>query len=170
MPTGDFDVDALYTALDTARAARGLSWRQLALEISAQFGRTGLSPIAASTLSGMRGKRFVEGDGVLQALRWLNRTPESFVPGHTPAADEALPYVEADRILRFDAIAIYKALDAQRTVRGLSWPQVAREIGGVAPGGLTRLANGGRVGFPEIMRIFGWIGRPAISFTRVARR
>ncbi len=94
---------------------------------------TGLSPIAASTLSGMRGKRVIEGDGVLQALRWLNRTPESFVPGHVPAANEALPHVDPDRILRFDAIAIYQALDAQRIARGLSWSQVAREIGGIAP-------------------------------------
>lgn len=39
----------------------------------------------------------IEGDGVLQALHWLNRTPESFVPGHMPAANEALPHVEADR-------------------------------------------------------------------------
>jgi len=61
-------------------------------------------------------------------------------------------------------------LDAQRTARGLTWPQVADEIGGVAPGGLTRLANGGRVGFPEVMRIFRWLGRPAASFTREASR
>jgi hypothetical protein len=170
MPASDFSVDALYDALDAERRARGLSWQHLAREISAQFGRTGLSPIAASTLSGMRARRFVEGDGVLQALRWLNRTPESFVPGHTPAANEVLPHVESDRILRFDAIAIYKAMDAQRATRGLTWPEVAREIGRVASGGLTRLANGGRVGFPEVMRIFRWLGRPAASFTREASR
>jgi hypothetical protein len=81
-----------------------------------------------------------------------------------------LPHVESDRILRFDAVAIYKALDAQRATRGLSWPQVAREIGGIAPGSLTRLANGGRVGFPEVMRIFRWLGRSAASFTREASR
>jgi len=170
MRPADFDVDALYEALDAERLARGLSWAQLAREVSAQFGRTGLSQIAGSTLSGMRGRRFVEGDGVLQALRWLNRTPESFVPGHPPASDEALPHVGTDRILRFDAIAIYNALDAQRTARGLTWPQVADEIGGVAPGGLRRLAKGGRVGFPEVMRIFRWLGRPAASFTREASR
>jgi hypothetical protein len=166
----DFDVGALYEALDAARRARGLSWAQLAREISAQFGRTGLGPIAASTLSGMRARRFVEGDGVLQALRWLNRTPESFVPGHMPAANEVMPHVESDRILRFDAIAIYKAMDAQRATRGLTWRRVADEIGGVAPGGLTRLANGGRVGFPEVMRICRWLGRPAATFTREASR
>jgi uncharacterized protein YfiM (DUF2279 family) len=170
MPAGDFDLDALHDALDTERRAKKLSWQELAREISAQFGRTGSRPIAASTLSGMRGKRVIEGDGVLQALRWLNRTPESFVPGHTPASDEVLPHVESDRILRFDAVAIYKALDAQRATRGLSWPQVAREIGGIAPGSLTRLANGGRVGFPEVMRIFRWLGRSAASFTREASR
>lgn len=167
MRAADFDVDALYAALDNERRARGLSWQLLAREISAQFGRTGSRPIAASTLSGMRGRRAIEGDGVLQALRWLNRTPESFVPGHEPTADETLPHVQPDRILRFDAIAIYNALDAQRAARGLTWPHVAREIGGLAPGGLTRLANGGRVGFPEVMRIFRWLGKSAVGFTRI---
>src|SRR5215471_9590882 len=102
MPAANFEVDALYAALDEARRVRGLSWQQLAREVSAQFDRTGSRPIAGSTLSGMRSKRVIEGDGVLQTLRWLNRTPESFIPGHQPSPDETLPHVEPDRILRFD--------------------------------------------------------------------
>jgi hypothetical protein len=37
-------------------------------------------PIARSTVSGRRTKAVAEVDGVLQMLRWLNRTPKSFMP------------------------------------------------------------------------------------------
>ncbi len=101
-------------------------------------------------------------------LLWLDRTPESFVPGHPWAnAEEArLRRVGPDRILRFDAAAIHAALDARCIERGATWARIAAEIGGIAASGLTRLAKGGRVGFPDVMRICAWLGRPAASFTR----
>jgi hypothetical protein len=112
----------------------------------------------------------IEGDGVLQALRWLRRTPESFVPGHSDGLNEdaRLPHVDPHQILRFDAVAIHAALDARRLERQLTWTEVAREIGGGPAAGLTRLADGGRVSFPHVMRIVRWLGRPAASLTRIA--
>jgi hypothetical protein len=77
----DFDVDALYEALDAQRCARAMSWEQAARAISAQFRDAPSRPLAPSTLTGMRGRSVLEGDGVLQMLRWLGRAPESFVPG-----------------------------------------------------------------------------------------
>jgi len=167
---GDFSIDALYAALDAERRARGLSWAQLAGEINRPVGRPRPRAIAASTLSGMRGQRAIEGDGVLQQLRWLRRTPESFVPGLADGdgAAFALPDVPPNRILRFDTRAIYAALDARRRERGLTWTQAAVEIGGVSAAGLTRYARGGRTGFPQVMHIALWLGRPAASLTRVA--
>jgi hypothetical protein len=52
----------------------------------------------------------------------------------------------------------------------MSWMEVADEIGGCTARSLIHLARGGRVGFPHIMRVFGWLGRPATSFTIVATR
>lgn len=164
----DFDVNALYAALDAERQSRGLSWQQVAQEISRQFEHTRATPISSPTLLGLREKSVIEGDGVLQMLRWLRRTPESFVPGLTESEDAALPQIGSDQILRFDAKAIYEALSAQRSKRGMTWKQVADEIGGVNASGLTRLANGGRVGFPDVMRVFRWLGRPAAAFTRAS--
>jgi hypothetical protein len=46
------------------------------------------------------------------------------------------------------------------------WREVAAEIGGVTAASLTRLAHGGRVGFPDVMSIVEWLARPAASFTR----
>lgn len=164
----DFDVNALYTALDTKRQLRGLSWQQVAQEVSRQFEQTRATPISPSTLRGMREKRVIEGDGVLQVLRWLHRTPESFVPGQAETEEAAaLPQIGSHQILRFDAKAIYEALNAHRSERGMRWKQVAEEIGCNASS-LTRLTSGGRVGFPDVMRIFRWLGRPAAAFTRAS--
>jgi hypothetical protein len=76
----------------------------------------------------------------------------------------------------FDIDALYAALDAERVSREMSWSEVVRainslfknvtEIGGINPAGLARLANGGRVGFPDVTRIAEWLGRPVARFTR----
>lgn len=164
----DFDIVALYAALDAQRRQRVMTWSAVAREISGGFARTPAKPISASTLTGIATRDSVEGDGVLQMLRWLDRTPESFVADHPHAtADDArLPALAANRILRFDAKKLYGALETQRTELGMTWRQVAAEIGGVAPASLTRLADGGRTSFPHVMRIVKWLRRPAAFFTR----
>jgi hypothetical protein len=117
----------------------------------------------------MRKRRVLEGDGVLQMLRWLGRAPEDFVPGHPPSAPgAAFPVVTRGRILRFDVPAIYAAIDARRMQRGITWKQVASEIGGLSAAGLTRMADGGRTAFPHVIRIARWLRRPVVSLTRVA--
>lgn len=169
-PFVDFDIDALYQALDAQRQSRAMSWAQVAREINGSAANVSAGGLSPSTLTGMRKRRAVEGDGVLQMLRWLHRTPESFVPGcHGPATrDAALPEVGPDRVLRFDTRAIYAALDARRIARAMTWKQVAQEIGGLNAPSLTHLSKGGRTGFPQVMRIAAWLGRPAASLTRIS--
>lgn len=133
----DFDVAALYTAVDAERQA-------------------------------LRTRRVVEGDGVLQVLRWLGRSPESFVPGAVDGV--GLPDPGPGRILRFDTELIYDALNTRRVERNLTWRQVANEIGDSSEASLTRLAKVGRVAFPLASRIARWLGRPIASLTRVSRR
>jgi transcriptional regulator with XRE-family HTH domain len=171
-PVAEFDLTALYAALDAERQARGLNWQQLAREISRVFSDSIATPISPSTLTGMRSRAQIEGDGVLQMLLWLKRTPESFIPGHKESrvVSLTLPRVGRDRILRFDAVAIHAALDARRVERGLTWAEVAAEIGGFSPAGLTRMAKGGRVGFPSVMRIARWLECPAASLTHASDR
>lgn len=163
-----FDLEALYEALDSQRRARGLSWAEVTKEINALFADVPARPIATSTITGMRSKHSVEGDGVLQMLRWLDRTPESFLPGGGPPTEQKLPDVDSSRILRFDPQAIYAAIETRRGELGMTWQEVADEIGEFSPGSLTRLKDGGRVGFPHVMRIFGWLAEPAASFTRAS--
>jgi hypothetical protein len=166
-------VDALYAVLDAQRRSRGMSWQQVAREISGNGESVpGARPLSPSTVTGMREKGALEGDGVLGMLLWLQRTPESFLAGSDGNSrdTEILPEVPPGKILRFDTPAIYAALNAQRVQRGLTWQQVADEIGGFNPANLTRLKKGGRTSFPGVMRIVKWLGRPAASLTRLSDR
>ena len=72
-------------------------------------------------------------------------------------------------MLRFDARALYRALNEQRQARGLTWAGVAREIG-VSSSTLTRTALGGRMEADGMLAMCRWVGRTAESFVRDIRR
>ena len=122
----DFDIAALYQALDAHRETRGLTWTGAAREISRPFERTPAHPISVSTLRGMPSRGAIEADGVLQMLLWLGRTPESFVLGFVDTSGATLPDVGPRRILRFDTKAIYSAVDAQRIETSLRKQSLSR--------------------------------------------
>jgi len=65
---------------------------------------------------------------------------------------------------RFNAVALYDALDALRRSRGLSWSQVAKEVG-VSVSTLTRTKLGGRMEVDGMLAMVRWVGRTAESFT-----
>jgi hypothetical protein len=124
IPDADFDVAALHSALDSRRSERGITWQAVAREVNRDGERDDVHPISPSTISGLKNKRWgVEADGVVQMLLWLDRTPESFVPGHPGVEhpDARLLRVGGQKILRFDVPSIYLRLDAERARRGLSW-------------------------------------------------
>jgi hypothetical protein len=86
IPDADFDILALHQAIDTKRFERRLTWSAVAREVNRTGERKDPHPISPSTISGLKNRRWgVEGDGVLQMLLWLDRSPESFVPGHPGA-------------------------------------------------------------------------------------
>ena len=162
---------ALCAALDEVRSTRGLSWTELVAEINAPFKFVPSIPISLSTIRGMGGKASVTSAVVLQVLRWLGRSPESFLSGRAPAAGadasaEALPDVGPQRILRFDTKGLHAALDEARREQGVTWRQIASELPGFKEGMLTNLATGPAIGFPRVMRITQWLRRPAAAFVR----
>src|ERR1700722_18157698 len=150
-----FDMCAFHAELDAQRRVRGLSWTQLAAEINRPFESTPSIPISPGTLRDMLKKRSVTSAVVLQVLRWLGRTPESFLSGapRSASSDEQLPKAGLDRILRFDTRAIYDALQQERLRRGLTWQQVADELPGFTPSMLSNLAEGPLIGFPRVMAL-----------------
>jgi hypothetical protein len=61
---------------------------------------------------------------------------------------------------------MHTALDAERLKRGMQWKQVAEELPGFTESMFTNLAKGPLIGFPRVMLITQWVGRPAASFVR----
>jgi hypothetical protein len=167
----EFDMNALSAALDAERSARNLSWVELTVEINEPFRGTPSIPISVTTIRNMRAKRSVTSAVVLQILRWLGRTPESFLAGQKlpSKANEMLPAAGPSRILRFDTRAIYAALNAERVKREMTWRQVANELPGFTESMLTNLATGPLIGFPRVMMLTQWLSRPAVSFVRECR-
>jgi hypothetical protein len=165
--TADFALRALYRALDQRRRERQLTWSALAAEVNRH--RTTLRPIAVSTIKGLETKLNAEGDGILQMLLWLGRSPESFVPSiaHPDAERNRLPDLKRGQILRWDTPALYRALDLRRREDGLTWPDIARAVGST-PAMLANLQKGPRTNFPQVMRLVSWLDQPAVTFTRIA--
>jgi hypothetical protein len=163
-----FDINALQDALDAERSARSLSWVALTAEINEPFRDTPSIPISVTTIRNMHAKRSVTSAVVLQILRWLGRTPESFLSGRqaAPLLGETLPVGGLGRILRFDTEAMHAALNEERVRRGLAWKQIAKELPGFTESMLANLATGPLIGFPRVMMIPQWLGVPAANFVR----
>lgn len=161
-------MQALHAVLDAERRALHLSWIELTAQINKPFDGTSSIPISLTTIRSMQKKRSVTSAVVLQVLRWLGRTPESFLTGHgsSPTASETLPEPGPSRILRFDTRAMHGALEAERARRGMTWKQVAAELPGFTEGTLRNLASGPLIGFPRVMMITQWLGLPAARFVR----
>jgi len=77
MPPTKVDVKTLYAALDEARKARGLSWRQLSALI-------GVSPSMLARLG--NGYR-PDADGFATLVSWLNMPAETFMKNETGLND-----------------------------------------------------------------------------------
>src|SRR5262249_53686785 len=72
---------------------------------------------------------------------------------------------EGATMIRFDAKALHRALDAQRVARGLSWKDVAAETG-VSVSTLMRTRLGGRMEVDGTLAMVAWLGRSVESFAR----
>jgi hypothetical protein len=163
---GDFDLVGLYAALNAEREARELSWAALMAEINTPFRHLPSRPIATSTVRSMPARPTVTSAVVLQVLRWLGRTPESFLPGTASTARATrLPDAGTSQVLRVDTRLLFAALDERRAARGLTWKQVARDLR-CGQGQLTNLVSGPLIGVPQLTRITQWLGEPVARFVR----
>jgi len=173
-PIQPFDAGALYLALDARRLELGLSWKGVADQIWALSSdlndRRQDHPISPSTLTGMARNPRTSCQHALFMLRWLGRTPESFLLG--ASRDEprfALPEAGPDRRLRWALKLLYAAMDEKRREDGLTWPALA-EVLGRSPNQLTGLRTAKfAAGMDVAMRIVQWLGRPAADFVYPAR-
>jgi len=164
-----FDVGALYAALDDKRTAAGLSWSKVAHELwalsSALNDRRGDHPISPATLTNMARSPRTSCQHALFMLRWLERTPESFLAGASGDDERfALPAAGPDRRLRWALQPLYASMDEKRRREQLTWPALAAVLG-CSPHQLTGLRTAKyATGMDLAMKIVQWLGRPATDF------
>jgi len=88
---GSFNISSFYSALDSLRESKGLTWKEIAQA----------SGISASTLTRMAQGRHPDVNGLAALLRWSGFRAEDFIPGHKKPDGEPLAQIEA--ILRSDS-------------------------------------------------------------------
>ena len=168
-----FDVSALYSALDDKRTEFGITWSKVAdqlWELSPELNsRRRDHPISPSTLTNMAKNPRTSCQHALFMLRWLDRTPESFLTGATGDDEEfALPTAGPDRRLRWSLKLLYAAMDEKRREDGLTWSALAGILR-CTPNQLTSLRTARlATGMDLAMRIVQWLGRPAGDFVYAA--
>jgi hypothetical protein len=105
----------------------------------------------------------METDGILAMVRWVEGVPEDFIQSAKAAPPEGPLYPG-----RFNCKALFEALDEHRRLRGMTWLELAQEIGNVSRPMLTRLSKGGRIEVNVMVALVGHLGRTVQSFTRRA--
>jgi hypothetical protein len=168
----DFDVAALFKAMDSKRISRKLSWSQVAKEIwelSADLNRVRHDhPISPSTIISMSKMDNTTCQHALFFLRWLGRSPESFLPG-VDARGITLPPAGTDRRLRWDLLLLYDSINTRRQELKVTWPQLAGVIR-CTPNQLTGIRTAKfAIGMKLAMRIVQWLERPAADFIYPAK-
>lgn len=86
---GSFDSGKFYAALDSERASRGLTWKQVAEE----------SGVSASTLTRMAQGKRPDVDGLADLLAWSGLKDDSFMVASDRTAD---PLAQITVLLRGD--------------------------------------------------------------------
>jgi transcriptional regulator with XRE-family HTH domain len=89
---GQFDVSALYSALDSERFARNLNWKEVSEE----------SGVSASTLTRLSQGRRPDVDSLTALTKWLGMPADRFMGGRTRAFGAASPLTQISAIIRED--------------------------------------------------------------------
>ena len=113
MPTGAFNVESFYSALDSHRQAKGLTWR----EVSEQ---SGVSQPTLSRLS--QGKR-PDVDGLALLLAWSGLDAAFFLPGSS--SPEPLAQITAN--LRADRNLTRESAEALEQIIRVAYQQFRKE-------------------------------------------
>jgi len=168
----DFDFAAFYAAFDAGRRDRGLGWYEFADELWEQSSDLNAQctdhPLCGGAVSRLGARGAASCQYALFMLRWLGRAPEEFLIG--PVADVGdvrLPEPGPGSRLRWDLNQLHTALNEQRRERGLTWQELAEEIG-CTPGRLTNLRTARQADMDLAMRVTQWLGKPAAQFIHPA--
>jgi hypothetical protein len=170
----EFDIQALFAAVDARRRDEKGSWPALATAIWEQSrvlnARRTDHPISPATI-----RKLAEGSGLscqhaLFVLRWLEVPLETFIAVPQPGtAGVPLPLADQAHRLRWNLRKLYGTrINAARAARGATWQQAADRLHGT-PSQLTGLRTAKfATGVRLAMRIRQALHRPAADFVYVA--
>jgi hypothetical protein len=167
-----FDFAAFFAAFDAERRDRGLGWYEFADELWQQSSQLNAQlmdhPLCGGAVSRLGARGATSCQYALFMLRWLGRAPEEFLTGPVvDVGDNRLPRPGPGSRLRWDLDQLHTTLNERRTERGLTWSQLAQELG-CTPGRLTNLRTARLADMGLVMRITQWLGKPAAEFVHAA--
>ena len=168
-----FDFPAFFAALDTERRDRALGWYELADELWEQSAELNAQrtdhPVCGGAVSRLGARGATSCQYALFLLRWLGRSPEEFLVGPVvDVGDAGLPDAGPDSRLRWDLSQLHTALNQRRQERGLTWSELAQELG-CTPSRLTNLRTARMADMDLTMRVTQWLEKPAAEFIHAAR-
>ena len=113
MPSGVFDVESFYSALDSHRLAKGLRWKQVSEE----------SKVSQATLSRLSQGRRPDVDGLALLLAWSGLDAAMFMPG--ASSPEPLAQITAN--LRADSNLTPASAAALEQIIRVAYQQFRKE-------------------------------------------
>lgn len=129
----------------------------------------GAHPIVASTLRAVETRRTTTCQHALFMLRWLGRSPESFIPAVEDHPRFTLPAATSAQRLRWNLSALSTALDQRRRANELTWKELSSLLS-LNPSQLTGLRRVKyAIDMVVAMRIVSWLNVPAADFVYAAR-
>jgi len=166
----DFDSIALFEAMNAKRISERLSWREVTDEIwklsSDLNDRRHDHPISPSTITGISKRGDTSCQHALFFLRWLRRSPESFLSDSKAnrGKETSLPKAGSNERLRWNLHKLYEAVNLRRQELQMTWPELAR-IMHCTPSQLTVLRTVRfAISMNLAMRLVQWLDRPASDF------
>ncbi len=111
---GWFDLEGFYTALDAARRAKNLNWKQVA----------GASGVSASTLTRMSQGKRPDVDGLAALAAWSGLDTDDFVRTEIGERPEPEPLAMISTYLRGDKSLTPEAAEALEAVIKVTYDQL----------------------------------------------
>lgn len=167
-----FDFPAFFAAVDDARRRRELGWYDLAGELWGQSEQLNAErddhPLCGGAVSRLGARGETSCQYALYLLRWLGKAPKEFLTGPDLATGQMpLPDAGPDSRLRWDLGQLHAALNAERQRQGLTWAELAGQIG-CTPARLTNLRTARMADMALVIRVTQWLRRPAAEFIHPA--
>jgi hypothetical protein len=155
----DFDFTKLWNSMNAKQESERFSEKQMMDDLNVV--NNNRVPFSLATVKNMMRRNDGTCQHTLHILRWLDRTPESFLVGER--IEESMPF-SAEGRLYWNMQALAAAVAEGKEQRGATWKLLAQELN-CSPSqvsGLHKVRYG--ISIHLAMRITQWLLRPSTDF------